>query len=550
MFAGDTLTVAYNKPSQNPLKDSANNEAESLPVQTINVTARVTAMWRSPRSRAPTARTGEDEAIWVSVTFSEPVNVDTSSGRPSIGLKFRTASGVGHQSAVYKHGSGTNTLIFEYRVKAGNATAGEGVAVRADTLALNSGSITTARDGSMVVLTHAGLDHDTDHQVDGSQPAGSVLASNIDQTLSSDTCDLRTEQCAQGFLTGSHATGYALADVDVKFTGAAGQPLAGVTVDLMTGLPASGDQFVRLTNPASLQQANGVSTNFKFTAPQGTVLEPDTHYFVVVRATSGLVSRTGTTADDAGTGGFDVVRILFNRGKGQTGSWGSDTSPATIRVNGVPAPFEPEIRAIEIVSNPGPDKTYGEGAKIRVQVTFSRPVVVDTTSGTPTILVAWTGSSGPVSEQASYVSGSGTKSLLFEYTVTADDVAVNTDGTGVAGLVEATRRHHHVGRRPECGAEQPCGACRPQPHSGRQRVGESWCWCPTSTRTEVKLRFNSNGTAHRLRQGFTNRLAHQSGLRAVEDVEVVLQWGRRQNLTRASWRRGCRRWAPIPPSMS
>ena len=64
---------------------------------------------------------GGGAPIQVSVTFSEPVNVDTSSGRPSIGLDFRTAANLGANPADYKAGSGTDTLIFEYRVITANS---------------------------------------------------------------------------------------------------------------------------------------------------------------------------------------------------------------------------------------------------------------------------------------------------------------------------------------------------------------------------------------------------------------------------------------------
>ena len=43
----------------------------------------------------------------------------------------------------------------------------------------------------------------------------------------------------------------------------------------------------------------------------------------------------------------------------------------------------PRIRSVAIVSDPGSDRTYGRGDTIRVQVTFTEPVVVDRRGGTP-----------------------------------------------------------------------------------------------------------------------------------------------------------------------
>ncbi|MCX5944139.1 MAG: FG-GAP-like repeat-containing protein [Cyanobacteria bacterium] len=69
------------------------------------------------------------------------------------------------------------------------------------------------------------------------------------------------------------------------------------------------------------------------------------------------------------------------------------------------------------------DDTYGLGDTITIKVPFSEVVTVDTTDGTPTLLLE-TGSSDQV---ATYTTGSGTNTLTFTYTVQGGDTSVDLD---------------------------------------------------------------------------------------------------------------------------
>ena len=100
------------------------------------------------------------EVISVSVTFSEAVNV---TGAPTLGIDMDPADG-GREDAVYAGGSGTTQLTFDHTVNESDYSA-QGIAVVADTLALNGGTITAAAGGADVDLAHTGLDHDSDHKV-------------------------------------------------------------------------------------------------------------------------------------------------------------------------------------------------------------------------------------------------------------------------------------------------------------------------------------------------------------------------------------------------
>jgi len=72
--------------------------------------------------------------------------------------------------------------------------------------------------------------------------------------------------------------------------------------------------------------------------------------------------------------------------------------------------------------------TYGPTEVIGIQVAFSDSATV--TSGTPTITLA----TGATSRTAAYVSGSGTTTLLFEYTVQSGDVSADLDYATTSSL--------------------------------------------------------------------------------------------------------------------
>ena len=120
-------------------------------------------------SVAVTSDPGEDggyaigDEIQVGLTFSEAVTV---TGVPQISLDVGGRS----RTAEYSEGSTTTQLLFTYTVPSGDEDT-DGIAVVADSLALNGGAI---RAGSAnATLTHAGL-NSADHKVDGIAPTVTV----------------------------------------------------------------------------------------------------------------------------------------------------------------------------------------------------------------------------------------------------------------------------------------------------------------------------------------------------------------------------------------
>ena len=87
------------------------------------------------------------------------------------------------------------------------------------------------------------------------------------------------------------------------------------------------------------------------------------------------------------------------------------------------AQSENQAEAVTIIgvptfNGPGPDNAWSAGEAVEVTFIFSRPVQVDTTGGAPSLSVLL---SGTASRQALYLRGSGTRQLVFGYTLTGAD---------------------------------------------------------------------------------------------------------------------------------
>ena len=81
---------------------------------------------------------------------------------------------------------------------------------------------------------------------------------------------------------------------------------------------------------------------------------------------------------------------------------------------------------MEVTSTPGASATYVSGERIQVTVTTSAPVTL--TGGAPSLALTIGGSA----KAAALKSGSGTTSLMFEYTVGVQDA--DTDGLSIGAL--------------------------------------------------------------------------------------------------------------------
>ncbi|MDE0602684.1 MAG: fibronectin type III domain-containing protein, partial [bacterium] len=103
----------------------------------------------------------KEDVIEITVTFSEPVTV---TGAPRLRIDMDPAEW-GAKWAAYTAGSGTASLVFTHTVAEPNLST-RGIAVLANTLELNNGTIRSASSGEDAVLGHSRLGHDPNHRVD------------------------------------------------------------------------------------------------------------------------------------------------------------------------------------------------------------------------------------------------------------------------------------------------------------------------------------------------------------------------------------------------
>jgi hypothetical protein len=89
------------------------------------------------------------------------------------------------------------------------------------------------------------------------------------------------------------------------------------------------------------------------------------------------------------------------------------------------------LSKVAIVSSTTADGSYKVGDTITLTVTFDQAVMVDTAGGSPTLLME----TGGVDHAATYVSGSGSNTLNFVYTVQAGDTSADLDYASTAALV-------------------------------------------------------------------------------------------------------------------
>ena len=102
------------------------------------------------------------ETIRVRVTFEGTVSVDTAGGTPR--LKIKMDPTWGEFWASYAGGDGTNALTFTHTVAEPN-TSPRGIAVLANTLQANGGTIRLAATNANARLGHTGLGHNASHKV-------------------------------------------------------------------------------------------------------------------------------------------------------------------------------------------------------------------------------------------------------------------------------------------------------------------------------------------------------------------------------------------------
>ena len=191
---GAAVTVSYAPPAGEgaaPLRDLAGNAVAGF---SDEAAANGTAAPAGVEAVALVSDPGADgayaarDSIRVGLTFGAAVDVDAAGGTPRLQLDLGGDGDAGLRWAAYEGGAGTKVLTFAYAVVRGDRSAA-GVAVRADTLEANGGSLAWVSTGAAVLAgapaagggasgsagtdaarVHEGLAPDPAHRVDTTAP--------------------------------------------------------------------------------------------------------------------------------------------------------------------------------------------------------------------------------------------------------------------------------------------------------------------------------------------------------------------------------------------
>ena len=340
--------------------------------------------------------------IEVTISASEAITV---TGTPFL----RVTVGSTDKTANYNRGSGSAALVFRYTVVTGD-TDTNGVAVKANALTLNSGTLKDADNNPLDSLNHGAVNGGTPHIVDTTPPSIGSDGVAITSSPSSgntykigDKIEVTVTFNEKVKVTGTPQMTLKISSGDRKANFASG---SGTTALVFAYTVASGDSD---DNGISIE-ANTLALN------NGTIKDAAGNPATLTHAalsTQQNAQAVGGVAAALGTPG------LSNPGQANVAGSGSGTPH---KVDGV----TPNITTNGVAISSTPTNNYYKtGDKIQATVTFSEAVTV---TGTPQLKLKIGGSSKP----APYASGSDSKALVFAYTVVAGDA--DSDGISVDAI--------------------------------------------------------------------------------------------------------------------
>ena len=375
VVSGEAVTVAYDDPTANDdtnaIQDEAGNDAAGFATaRTVtndvpSVPSVSTVALSSDPGRDATYAIGD--AVEATVTFTEAVDV---TGTPTLTIDV----GGSDETLGYHSGTGTAALRFTGYTVAESEEDADGIAIGANELVVNGGTITKAGDSSIdAVLTHDAVAADGGHRVDGVRPVLVTTGDDAPRTSADGTKVVLTYSEALSATT---------------------TPASAVTV-MVAGS----------SRGLSAVEAAGTAVTLTLASP-------------VVSGEAVTVAYDDPTAND------DTNAIQDEAGNDAAGF-------ATARTVTNDVPSVPRVSTVALSSDPGRDATYAIGDAVEATVTFTEAVDV---TGTPTLTIAVGNSEVPLV----YSSGSGTAALLFGYTVAeseedADGIAIGANKLVVNG---------------------------------------------------------------------------------------------------------------------
>ena len=327
-----------------------------------------------------------EDSVTATVTFDKAVDVTAG---PQITLLFDTAEKAADCAAA----TNSTTMECSYEVVA-NDTAPDGVAVKANTLALNGGTIyATGSTTNAATLTHLALALQSGHLVDGIRPTLVTTGNNSPRTSGDGTKviltfsenvfvvdrSVITIQANSVTLTTS-SDSISGRKVELTLTTALTDSTASLTVALAAQavVDAAGNDSAALAATTVLNQLNAAPS-----APTNLTAEPAPN-----KTPQLAVDLSWTAPNSDGGSAITSHQYRYNRNSGSFGNWttiansaanGMNATSFTVKglsaVNNALTTFEFEVRAIN---------ANGNGAESDpATATIDKPDTISSSTSTP-----------------------------------------------------------------------------------------------------------------------------------------------------------------------
>jgi len=382
-------TTAANATANVTLGISVSNG--SVSTASGSVTLQVAAVNDAPVVTVPVSiGVTEDVAGAVTgISFSD-VDAGANTVTATFSVPSGTLSAIG-ASGVVVGGNGTGTLTLSGTLADINAF-----------IAASNLSFKTAQDVTTNVVMTVSI-NDNGNTGGPSQTDSKTLTINVSAVNDAPVNNVPTAQTASqnialGFNT---ANGNAISITDVD----AGNGLVTVTLSATNGT-------LSLGSLSGITLIIGTGTN-------NTVL-----MFEGTRANLNAALQTLSFKSANNFLGAASLTIETND-NGNSGSGGAKTDTDVISITVVPV--NPKVTS---VSAQGIDRTVKVGDEVLINMTWDQVVNVDASGGIPSLLLE----TGLVDREAVYVSGSGSNTLVFKYTVQAGDLSADLDFQSAAAL--------------------------------------------------------------------------------------------------------------------
>ncbi|WP_290622132.1 Ig-like domain-containing protein, partial [Arsukibacterium sp. UBA3189] len=297
------------------------------------------------------------------INFDENVTVNTAGGTPQLALTI----GATIRQATYQSGSGSSSLLYRYTIQSGDADS-DGIAIGA--LASNGGTLRDAT-GNNANLTLNSVGSTASVLVDAVAP----IVSSVNVPANS-----------------TYVSGQNL-DFSINFD-------ENITVNTGGGTPQLSLIIGATARQAVYQSGSGSSSLlYRYTIQSG---DADSDGIAI----GTLASNGGTLRDAAGNNANLTLNAVG--------------STASVLVDAI----APSVSSVNVPAN----STYVSGQNFDFAINFDENITVNTGGGTPQLALTV----GAITRQAVYLSGSGTSSLLYRYTVQNGDD--DSDGIAIGSL--------------------------------------------------------------------------------------------------------------------